>query len=155
MTGTFFALASARPWAIRGASTAMVMTASTPCVNSSGNRVETTAGLLSPFFMMTSQCRFSAAAWILLAQRARDSDPVLMTMTPILRGFRTSFAEAGMDAVAAHKPSPIAPIFAIRFITFLPNALRYYAKTVELFGPGLHPLVRSAGVAAHSRRVAR
>src|SRR5579863_6667913 len=126
MTGTFFALASVSPCAISGASTAMVMTASTPCVRSSGKRVATTAGLLSPFLMITSQCSFAAAACTLFAQRASDSEPVLMTMTPIFRDFRTSFADAAVGADPTHRASPTIPaIFVTMLMLFLPNALRF------------------------------
>src|SRR4029077_15984562 len=129
MTGTFFALASASPCAIRGASTAMVMTASTPCVRSSGSRVDTTAGLLSPFLTITSQCSFSAAACTLFAQRASDSEPVLMTMTPIFRGFRASFAAATVGADPTHRARPQIPaIFVTRLMLFLPNALRFMRR---------------------------
>src|SRR5579863_7468966 len=104
----------------------MVMTASTPCVRSSGKRVATTAGLLSPFLMITSQCSFAAAACTLFAQRASDSEPVLITMTPIFRGFRTSFAEAIVGVDATHRARPTAPaIFATRLMLFLPNASRF------------------------------
>src|ERR1700743_3204238 len=121
MTGTFLALAAASPWAISGASTAIVMTASTPWVRSSGRMVETTAGLPARFLIMTSPRSFCAATWILLAQRASDSEPVLMTMTPILRGFRASFALAPKELIAKQRLKPTVPATNLEnFIVFLP-----------------------------------
>src|ERR1700727_2843978 len=93
MTGTFLALAAASPWAISGASTAMVMTASTPWVRSSGSSVDTTAGLLSPF----------------------------LTMTPILRGLSAFFALAPKEPIAKQRLKPTVPATNLEnFIVFLP-----------------------------------
>src|ERR1700677_4540662 len=71
--------------------------------------------------MMTSQCSFCAAACTLLAQRASDSEPVLITMTPILRGLSASFADAPKEPSAKQRLKPTVPAINLEnFIVFLP-----------------------------------